>query len=279
MTTMTTDTRQKALFTAIFKLLKPLARLLLRNGVPYGVFTDIAKRAYVNVAMNEFGVDGRKQTDSRVATITGLTRKDVRKIKELGDDPRDEATIEKYNRAARVVYGWVHDPFYADTAGQSAVLPFDGNGPTFSGLVRAHSGDMPARAILDELLRVGVVERLADGRLRLLSRAYIPKSGETEKLRILGTDVAGLVATIDRNIHLKELEPFFQRKVFYDNLPHEAIPKLRAMLAERGQSLLEGMDQWMSQQDRDVNPKAGGTGRKAAGIGVYYFEDNEFEEK
>ncbi len=276
---MSNDPLQEALFKAVFRLFRPLVRILLRNGIPYGVFAEIAKRAYVEVAANEFGVDGRKQSDSRIATITGLTRKEVRRLKEQGDETTDRANVEKYNRAARVVFGWVHDPIYADEHGNSAVLPFEGEGISFSGLVKAHSGDVPPRAIVDELVRVGVVERLDDGRVRLVARAYIPKAGEVEKLALLGSDVAGLIGTIDRNIHQKDLDPFFQRKVFYDNLPREAIPKLQAMVAERGQSLLESMDQWMAQQDRDVNPKAGGTGRKAAGIGIYYFEDKDFEEQ
>ena len=48
--------QQQALFAAILKLLRPLVRILLRNGVPYGAFADIAKRVYVDVAAQEFGV-------------------------------------------------------------------------------------------------------------------------------------------------------------------------------------------------------------------------------
>ena len=73
----------------------------------------------------------------------------------------------------------------------------------------------------------------------MLARAYIPKSGEAEKLALLGRDVAGLITTMDNNIHGVSDEPLFQRKVFYDNLPQEALPKLKILLADRGQELLE----------------------------------------
>lgn len=274
---MDTQTQHKVLFNAVYKLLCPLVRLLLRNGVPFAAFADLAKRAYVDVATDDFCVPGRKQSNSRVATITGLSRKEVHRVKAL-DPSGDASAVERHNRAARVVYGWVHDERFADETGQAAILALEGEGASFTRLVKAYSGDVPPRAILDELTQVGIVEQLDDGRLRLLARAYIPKTGEAEKLRILGTDVQGLVSTIDRNIYSNNETPFFQRKVFYDNLSIEATEELRAMLAEQGQTLLEQFDRWMAARDRDVNPEAGGKGRRAAGIGIYYFEDKDFEE-
>ena len=268
---MATAKTQQALFAAVFKLLKPLVRSLLRNGVPYGAFADLAKRAYVEVAMNELEVPGKKATMSRASTITGLTRKEIKRLMTI-EDEADKDMVARYNRAARVVYGWVHDSKYGDKNGDAAILPFEGADTSFSALVKSYSGDVPPRAILDELLKVGVVENIDNG-IRLLERAYIPKTGEAEKLALLGRDVAGLISTMDRNIHGVGGHPHFQRKVFYDNLPEEALPKLQELLADKGQKLLEFLDQWMAENDRDVNPKAGGTGRAAAGIGIYYFEE------
>ena len=269
---------QQALISAVFKLLRPLVRLLLRNGVPYGVFTDIAKRAYVDIALREFEVPGKKPTISRAATITGLSRKEVKRVTEIKDE-EDRDLVARYNRAARVVYGWVHDGTYADQVGQAAVLPFEGESASFSSLVKAYSGDVPPRAILDELVQVGVVERTNDDGIRLLARAYIPAAGEAEKLALLGRDVAGLIATMDKNIHRVGDKPFFQRKVFYDALTEESLPELQTLLADKGQNLLEFFDQWMAAHDRDVNSNLQGTGRRAAGVGIYYFEEEVPEEK
>lgn len=274
---MSTSKSQEALCNAVFKLLRPLCRLLLRNGVPYGAFTDIAKRAYVDVAMNEFEVPGKKPTISRASTITGLSRKEIKRVMSI-DDPNDNDMVARYNRAARVVYGWVHDASYSTATGETAELAFENGNPSFSSLVKTYSGDVPPRAILDELLKVGVVEKTDAGKYRLLERAYIPKAGEAEKLALLGRDVAGLISTMDANIHGLNENPYFQRKVFYDNMPQEALPKLRALLADRGQQLLEFLDQWMASHDRDVNPNVEGTGKKSAGIGVYYFEEEVSED-
>jgi hypothetical protein len=188
--------------------------------------------------------------------------------------PDDEDAVGRYNRAARVVTGWVRDEAFSDGQGNPAVLSGEGTGATFPTLVRRFSGDVPARAVLDELLRNGLVERLADGKVRLLTRAYVPRREETEKLSILGTDVSDLVRTIDHNLRAGEAEALFQRKVAYDNLPEEVLPQLRELTRERAQALLEEMDRWLSQHDRDVNPSAQGTGRKRGGIGIYYFEED-----
>lgn len=138
---------------------------------------------------------------------------------------------------------------------------------------------MPARAILDELIRVGNVERLEDGKLRLMSHAYIPEESEVDKLYILGADTSALISTIDHNLDPAVERKYFQRKVRYDNLPDEALPAFRALSAEKAQKLLEEFNVWLAKRDRDINPLAEGTGQNVAGIGIYYFENPEGESR
>lgn len=269
-----TGTVNKALTSAVLRILRPLVRILLRNGISYGTFADLAKAVFVGVADTEFGIPGRKQTVSRISVLTGLTRKEVVRVQELGT-PEDAVAERRYNRAARVVAGWVRDGRFS-SAGQPVTLSFDGPS-SFSTLVHDYSGDVPPRAILDELERVGAVERQEDGRIRLLARAFIPQTGEEDKLHILGTDVAFLIATIDHNL-ADQKQPRFQRKVAYDNLPVEIVPKFQALSREKAQEFIEELDRWLSQHDRDINPAVNGTGRKHAGIGIYYFEEEVSEE-
>lgn len=262
----------EAITSALASMLRPLVRILLRYGIPYGAFADVAKRVYVDVATDEFSIPGRKQSKSRVSVLTGLSRKEVLRVNRLILS-HDAVAVERYNRAARVVSGWVRERRYTDENGTPLTLPMEGDGPTFAELVKSFSGDAPARAVLDELVRVGAVEFLADGRVRLIGRSYVPRTGEIDKFGILGTDAAALISTIDHNIR-NPSEAFFQRKVSYDNLPSEVLPELKDMTSEKAQDLLELFDRWMSERDRDVNPEVRGTGRKRAGIGIYYFEED-----
>ena len=262
----------KAIAAAITNLLRPLVMFLLRNGVPYQTFADIAKRVYVDLATEKFDIPGRKQSKSRVAILTGLSRREVLRVKRLPVQD-DLGALDRINRAARVIAGWVRDRRFSDESGQPTDLPFDGGNVSFLQLVKLYSGDAPARAVLDELMRVGVVERTPDGRIRLLERSYIPKAGEIEKIAMLGSDPSDLFSTIDHNICHPD-SPFFQRKVNYDNLPSEALPELKKLAGEHSQELLERVDRWMSERDRDVNPQVPGTGRKRAVVGIYYFQED-----
>lgn len=260
------------LTAAVQRLLHPLVRILLRNGVPHRVFAEMAKQVYVDLALKEFHPPGRKaSTLSRAAVITGLTRKEIQRLREASAEG-PEGGVARYHRAARVVSGWVRDPRYGDQRQGPLPLPFEGKDVSFSELVRRYSGDMTPRAVLDELLRVGAAERLPGGNVKLLSRAYIPRQGEAEKLAILGADVADLIGTIDHNLGSPP-EAWVQRKVSYDNLPQEFLPELRAGVAAQAQALLEELDRLMATHDRDVNPGAAGTGRHRAAIGIYYYEE------
>jgi hypothetical protein len=272
------DEHLKPLSAAVLRLLRPLVRILLRNGVSYRTFSDLAKWVYVDVASKEFEISGRKQSTSRVSVITGLSRKEVMRVRRLSR-PDDRASTERYNRAARVIAAWRRESEFLDVKGKPAPLSVAGLGATFSELVRRFGGDVPVRATLDELVRVGAVERLEDGRVRLLTRAYVPKMSDADKLQVLGTDVGHLISTIDHNLRPVPTGPLFQRKVAYDNLPDEVLPEFRKLSAKRAQALLESLDRWLAQRDRDVTPTVKGSGRNQAGLGVYYFEKAYPEEE
>jgi hypothetical protein len=262
-----------ALNTAIRVLLRPLVRILLRNGVPFRGFVEQAKRVFVQVALQEFAVEKRKPSLSRASVITGLTRKEVSRLASLSDGDGDEVR-KSYNRAAWVISGWVRDRRFHDARGRPASLPVEGEARSFAALVRAHSGDMPVRAVLDELIRVGAARLLRDGRVQLVSRAYVPHTGEREKLGILGADVGALISTIDHNLTHPPGESFLQLKLEYDNLTAEAVPRLRARASLKARQLLEELDRSWSKHDRDTSPAARGTGRKKAMLGIYYHEED-----
>jgi len=266
----------QALASTVVRVLRPLVRILLRNGVPYGAFAELARWVYVDVARRDFALPGRKQTKTRISVLTGLTRKEVHRLLEQ-PAVEDSGALERYHRAARVIGGWLRDARFRAPDGAPRPLPVEGEG-SFAELVRAYSGDMTPRALLDELERVGAVERDAEGRVVLRTRGYVPAE-EADRLAILGVDVADLIATIDHNLQAREPEARrFQRKVMYDNLPAEALPELQRLAREKGQALLEELNAWLAERDRDVNPAVTGTGRKRAGVGVYYFEADYDEE-
>lgn len=265
------------LAAAVARILKPLVRILLRNGMSYKSFAEIARSQFVEVARKESGIGGRKQSVSRIAVITGLTRKEVSRLLKFSV-PNDKEKSDRYHRASRVVSGWLRDKAFLDVSRRPAVLSIVGPGKSFQQLVKHYGGDVPHRAVLDELLNAGVVACPDENRVKLIERAYMPRGDETMKLHILGIDTAHLIDTISHNLKQDLAEPRFQRKVLYDNLPDEVLPALRHLSIKSAQALLEKLDGWLSSQDRDVNPEARGSGRNTAGVGIYYFEEPHSQE-
>jgi hypothetical protein len=262
---------RSALHSAVMRLLRPLVRILLDHGVPFATFAEIARWVYVEVAENDFAIAGRKQTDSRISVITGLTRKDVARIKKV-DKPEDEAAALSYNRAARVVSAWVRNYPMEGTSSGVASLPLDGR-RSLAALIHKYSGDMPVRAVIDELLRVGAIRIRESGEAELLHRHYMPPQGERRKLVYLGDDVADLISTIGHNLTAKPADALFQRKVFYDNIPAEHLPSVRAVARKRGEAAIDALVNDMGAHDRDANEKVDGEGRFRAMVGIYYHEE------
>src|SRR4029079_233803 len=262
----------KGLPAAIRKLLPPLVRILLRNGMSAKCFYEITKDTYVTVARNEFGIGKKQATISRIAILTGLTRKEVQALLDMPVQSADRYGDE-YNRAARGISGWVRGPGCGDVSAHPRPLRMGGRRQSFSALVKRYSGDIPVRAMLDELVRVGAVKQLKDGRIGVAVRGYIPQKGADQKLAVLGQDTADLIATIDHNIYGNPSGPRVQRKVVYDNVPAESAQAFQVVAQARTQEMLESLDRWLSHRDRDVNPTVKGKGRLRVGLGVYHFEE------
>lgn len=253
------------------RLLRPLVRLLLRHAVPFAAFQEIAKRAYVEVALQDFAIPGKKPSAARASILTGLTRKDVQRL--LSQPDADAAdTGERYNRAARVLGGWLRDANFHDESGKPRPLSTDG-ATDFPQLARLYSGDMPARAVLDELLRVGAVRRLDDGRIEPVARGYLPTTSSIDKLQILGADVSDLIETIDHNLQEGAADPRFQRKVMYQRIRVAELPAFRQLGTARAQALLEQLDQWLAEHDVDSPGEHTDEPHARVGMGIYYFEE------
>lgn len=266
------STLVSAIGLALAKLLRPLVRLLLKHSFPYSAFESIAKRVYVETAMADFALPGKKPSISRAAILTGLTRKDVNL---LLAEPSSRADLSGtyYNRAARVLTAWVREPRFAGPGESPQPLPIDGP-DGFGELVRLHGGDVPTRAVLDELQRVGAVQVLADGRIALRQRAYVPQDSMVQKLGILGTDVGELIETITHNIEHGATDARYQRKVMHVGIPVDALPAFREMSARQSQALLEDLDAWLTEHDIEHLPESGLPPGDTArvGVGIHYFE-------
>jgi hypothetical protein len=270
MKSMNSNDIPKTLLKATARLLRPLIKMLLRHGVSYTAFSELSKQLFFEVAKTEFAIPGKKQTSSRISTMTGLSRKECARLDAL-PPPDESLDTTAINRAARVISGWTRDKAFQNSQGDPADLPFDGASNSFSALVKRYSGDITARTIADELTRVGAINVTTAGLIHLNTRAYVANSSDIYKLTILGTDVSDLITTIDHNLIAPE-SPRLQRKVAYNYIPLESLPELNRELTDIAQASLEKMDKVLASKAVDKNKAKKTTKYARAGIGIYFFQ-------
>ncbi len=262
----------KRLPSVVFRLLKPLVRLLLRQGMPFREFSELARRAYVDVATDEFTLPGRKQSVSRVSVLTGINRKDIARLQQK-PHPLENDSSRQQSRASRVLNGWIRDAQFHNDDGQPAVLPIEGEQASFQELVRLHSGDVPWRAMLDELQRIKLVEQEESGQVILQQQAYTPEGDQQEQLRIFGNAVSDLLTTIDFNLDNSHNQRRFQRSVVYNNIPNALLQHIQARSEKELQEMLLQINQWLSQYEGEPNSNSNDDSVNRVGIGIYYFEE------
>ena len=267
---------RNSLVHAVFKLLRPLVRILLKHGISYPEFAEIAKLAYVDIAEKEFPIEGRKQSVSRVCVLTGIHRKDVNKL--LQQLSEQKINLEPLSRAARVIGGWLSDKEFMTKSGRPAQLPFEGMDGSFATLVKRYSGDMPVRAVLDELKRAGSVELGQTGKLKLVTGGYVPTQCDEQLIQVLGICTSDFLNTMSHNLDEKNEVSRLQLAVAYDNLSQKTVKEFKALCEQDSHRLINKYNAWLSERDQD-NPDGSipnaqnSTNRFRAGLGIYYIED------
>lgn len=259
---------QQKLMQAVQRILRPVVRIMLRSGIPSDAATELLRKVYVDVAESEFALEDKPQTTSRISVITGLNRKEVARLRKL--EPLDPEDAKWWNRAATVLGAWLRDEMFLDRKGDPLDLPItseDQNEPTFTQLVKKHSGDMQPHAIADELLRLGALEEVL-GRLRMTTRGYVPAEEPERIVDILGLDTAELIETIDHNLQAGGKDTLYQLKVLCDNLPAEYVDEFNALSKRLSQPVLEELNRWLSERDK-LRDWSGTDARAAVGLGIY----------
>ena len=185
----------------------------------------------------------------------------------------DTSSQARYNRAVRVISGWMNNASFLDDDGNPADLPMSGESPSFEALVRQYSGDIPTKAMFSMLVDAGSVQQV-NANVRLIRHAYVAASDPVEKLDILGSDVFELITTIDHNMTADPGELRFQRKVSYDNIDPGSLTKLRKMSARKAQTLLEQLNRQYAEHELENSNDQG----KTISLGIYYYEQDSSEE-
>jgi hypothetical protein len=252
-------------------LLEPVILLLLKSGITWREFAAVAKDRFVRVATREFGIRGRPTNASRVAILTGIDRREVRKLRAtLADSAAGEPGF--MSKPTQVLEGWYRDPEFVGANGKPRDLAIEGNGDSFADLVRRYAAGIPVVAMIKELRAVGAVETKGD-KLRVLKRTYIPRELSDNQVRLWSSALHDLGTTLEINMTRTSRQPArFERRALSLAVDRKALPEFRQFLESEGQAFLERVDAWL-ESHRASSSKGSESDAIRLGVGVYHIQD------
>lgn len=253
-------------------LLRPLVRFLLKHGVTYAEFADACKDVYVDVARQEYGIQGRPTNNSRVAMLTGLSRREVARVRDRLLDGLAEPAELQGSRISQILSGWHLDPEFVGESGQPKDLPPTGPSGSLAALLKRYAGDLPHGAIRKEMLQRGLIEELTNGSTRVLKRDYVYSRLDPDIVRQMGVALHDHAATLEHNLDdNRKAEARFEGIADNGAVSTKAVMAFHQLLAERGMEFLQTVDAWLSDHEVDTTQNPGR--RVRLGVGVYTIHE------
>jgi len=235
------DDTDAAFQQALERLLLPLARLCLDRGHGFPVLAEAMKRALVAAAREVHSGAQASRDVSRVATTTGLTRREVTRIT---NTPAAEAA-PRSSPATQVFTRWMGSRRLQDKDGRPKALPRQGKAPSFEELARSVTRDVHPRSLLEELCRLGLVsfDPVSDT-VTLQQDSFVPSADLSRLLGFVGSNVGDHLSAAVANLAAGgagEKPPHFEQAVFADGLSAASAARLRGLVTEQWRALMAAL--------------------------------------
>jgi hypothetical protein len=272
MNLLNSTTPSTALVQAFRRTLRPLVRLMLASGVTYPLMSELLKQVFVEVADREFGLGDKAPTDSRISLISGVHRKDVRRLRGA-DQGADEVVPDAISFGGKLVTTWLTDERFLDEQGRPRPLSkvrVPGAEPCFEDLVESRRTDIRLRVVLDEWLRLGIVHIDAQDRLVLNTDAFVPQAGLDEKLFFFAHNLHDHAAAATDNL-LGRRAPQLERSLMYDGLTEDGIALLDKRARQLGTRMLQELNRLASEREEAESKST--APRHRFSCGVYFYSE------
>lgn len=282
------------------RCLQPLVRIFLRRGVSYREFVTVCKALFVESARSDFGIDGRPANNSRIAMLTGIDRKEVKRLVDTidgGDSTRlvsapssDKMldTLKNQNRLSRLLSAWHIDPVYTDKHGEAMMLVERANADqrtSFESLVKQYGGDVPYTAVKKECLNAKLItiEEAADGQhyVRALKRNFEPSHSSDDAIERMASVCHDVSSNLLHNLHLRnerDQPAVFERRAINTEIPKHLRQEFKALVDHEAQAFLVRIDQWLSQKEQESKNLQATQETTRLGIGIYAIDDAKGED-
>lgn len=252
-------------------LLSKIVRLLVGT-ISFPALVEMLRSIYVEEGVKKLEKGGSKPTKSALALITGLDTRVVTTVLKNNCDP----SIEPHHVSPEftLIDLWASDPFFQDQeTGEPAILPIEGRGRTFQGLVlKAIGRNVTVKTVLDRLQKSETI-KIHDGdiqQVELLSLEYTPIGSDRAKLtditileasRVMAAGIHNMVAPPEERIPQQGRWTYRIAPDKYKEFRQEARDLLYKQIKE-GEALLEKYEETSKQP-----------GQITVGLGWYQWGD------
>lgn len=267
-------TKHSLVQAGVLRVMRPLVGLLLRHGVTYTAFAAALKSVFVEAAQRELDRTGMARTDSAITLLCGVHRRDVRELRQAESAPLARRTRAQptapSSLAGEVVGRWMSDRRFLQRAGRPRALPRVGE-VSFDALVASVSQDVRPRAMLDELLRLGVVSE-TDAGIALVESGFVPRQGFAEMSGLLADNLGDHAAAAVAN--LQQESNFLEQAVYVDQITAESALQLEQVAKKAwAQAFRTVMTEAQQRFDADALQAPAAQRQHRARLGVYFFSE------
>lgn len=266
------------------RVLTPIVRMLIHFGITLPFLNELIKSIYVEIAESEFATDaGKKVSDSRISLITGVHRKDVKRLRSQTHERSSPS--RNVSLGARLIASWLQDPRFHNEDGTPRALTKQSGvaQASFEDLVNEVSkGDLRPKVVLDELLRQGSVRLLDDGSVQLQEAAYIPKQNLQDIAFYLGKNLHDHASAASKNFIASdngEAPPFLDRCVYYDGLSETSVATLQAMAEKLGMENLLALNQKAAELQKQDRNQLRENDAQRMHFGIYFFCEQDHQDE
>jgi uncharacterized protein DUF6502 len=267
----TQDPFKETAITALRRVVEPLVDLMFDTGITVQEFSRLVREVAVRSAAARIARESGRNSNSRVAIVTGLARAEVARILEANEPSFSSRGGQ--HPARRVLAAWHDNQRFLAANGDPAVLPIFGRRKSFEQLVAAHSGGIPVRAMLDQLTQISAVEVLSGQRVKVKSRVPIFRGMTCSAIANMGERAGDLLCTLKHNLRTAST-PLFEGTAFIGDVDIGGVPLVRRQIAEQGSAFIDGATSLFSRSRSKPTRSSGKeTSQCRVGVTIYYFED------
>ncbi len=245
-----------AVARAIAKVLRPLVRLAIKAGLKYADIDQLVREALFDEAQSQCN-DQDRRNGSKLSMMTGMHRKEVALRLAAGTQTVTRNARAYARSAAQDVFTkWAYLSRLDPRRRSLPIADVSNRGVAFNKIARELVTDVHPRAVLDELLRLGLVVE-ENGRARMVAHAFTSKTSASDRVLFFADNARAFLSTCVENI-LDSRPNQLERAIWGEGMGLRDANRVHALAGKQWESARNALFEAISNAakvDEDVEPR------------------------